>query len=114
MHAAGGVASVPAGHVAAVKAHVGAPATLYAPAAQRVQVALEAAPAMALAVPAGQAVQEEAPLPPYVPAAHAVQAELEEAPAALKVPAGQGKGAMELKGQKEPAGHSWGVPLPHT
>ncbi len=74
-HAAGGVASVPAGHVAAVKAHVAAPATLYAPAAQRAQVALEVAPAAALAVPAGQSVQEEAPPLLNLPLGHAAQKE---------------------------------------
>jgi hypothetical protein len=60
---------------------------LYAPAAQSAHVALEEAPTAALAVPAGQSAQEEAPLPLYFPLGHAAQ-EVDD-PVGLYVPAAQ-------------------------
>jgi hypothetical protein len=71
-----------------LKAHVGAPATLYVPGGQGRQAAGDTAPTAVEKVPAAQQAQNAAPpAAPYVPAAHCVQF---VAPAALKAPAAQG------------------------
>ena len=97
---------MPAGHAAAQEA---------APAGLKVvlgQGAHKPAPKEEENVPAEQGVHAVTPAAElYVPAVHAMQAALDEAPmVADHVPAGQGTGA-EFMGQKEPAGHSTGVPV---
>jgi len=72
-HAAVPFANVPTGHVAAVKAQEAAAAALYAPAAQGRHVIEEFAPIAEEKVPAGQLVQEVAPLLLKVPAGHSEQ-----------------------------------------
>ena len=67
--------------------HAGAPASEKYPAGQGTQVAFEAAPVAALAVPAGQGVGKEKESGQNDPAGHCAQA---AAPAAEKVPAAHG------------------------
>ena len=67
-------------------------------------------------MPGGQGRQVTGELAPgveeKVPTKQDVQVRWEEAPAeVLKVPAGQGVGFVELRGQKDPAGHRMGAPL---
>ena len=62
--------------------------------------ALEVRPEVAPYVPLGHNEQVRAPAKEYLPWGHVAQAVLEEAPmVALAVPAGQGVGIKELKGQ---------------
>jgi hypothetical protein len=67
---AGPLANVPTGHVADVNAQEMAPAVLNAPAAQVRHAAAELAPVAGEYLPAGQLVQEVAPMLLKVPAGH--------------------------------------------
>lgn len=57
-------------------------------------------------LPAGHSEQEDAPGREKYPREHGTQVTLDEAPIAeLAVPATQGVGIVEFKGQKDPVGH---------
>ncbi len=72
-------------------------------------------PEVAPNVPLGHREQVRAPANEYLPWGHATQAVLVEAPrAVLAVPAGQGVGVKELKGQKDPLEQSTGAPVEHA
>jgi hypothetical protein len=58
----------------------------------------------------GEGEEEGLPVALHGPAGQ--HEELEAAPRALVVPAGQGLGVMEPRGQKDPAGHCTGTPPP--
>jgi hypothetical protein len=103
-HAAGPLANVPAGHVAAVNAQEVEPWALKEPAAQGRQLAAEGAPADCENVPAAQGAHVEGAAAPTnalnLPAAQRAHAVTLEAPVAFDhVPAGQGVGAPEPAGQ---------------
>ena len=103
-HAAGPLANVPTGHVAADKEQEVAPAALNAPAAQGRHAAEELAPGEGEKRPAAQGAHAEGATAPkralYVPAPQLPQAALEAAPVALDhVPAGQGVAFTEDSGQ---------------
>ncbi len=98
---------MPAGHDAA---HKVAPAALKKVLEQGVH---KTAPVAGEKVPAEQGAHAAEPAAELcVPTAQGVQVELEEAPLVEEnVPTGQGSGSKKSKGQKEPAGHGWEMPL---
>ena len=79
-----------------------------------VHAALDAAPAAADHVPAGQGVGAVDPAGQKEPGEQAPQVAFDDAPAtAEKVPAGHGVGLTDAKGQKEPGGQRTGRPAEH-